>query len=126
MGMSLALPRQSVLIALETIQHTLPPVLSGKEKMDICRIKVTANVSYQDARKLVDPPYVNNAARPSYASVTKTTRSVETQTDVVRCTCGALSAIEKSPKNKIKRSAYQHKQMRMMTTQCKMTCPGTK
>ena len=74
-----------------------------KREKDICRIKVTSNVSYQDARKLVDPPYVNNAARPSYASVTKTTRSVETQTDVVRCTCGALSAIEKVSKKQNKK-----------------------
>lgn len=61
-----------------------------KREKDICRVKVTSNVSYPEARKLAQAmPATTNTL--TYANITKstskTTRSVSTQTDVTGCTC---------------------------------------
>jgi hypothetical protein len=59
-----------------------------QREKDICRVKVEKNISFPEARKQVTsqaaPPQM--AAR-SYASVTKTSRTIGTQTDVIRCKC---------------------------------------
>jgi hypothetical protein len=57
-----------------------------KEK-EICRIKATRNISYPEARKVVIGTAQNSTSKPSYAAITKSTRSIATQTEVTNCKC---------------------------------------
>jgi hypothetical protein len=74
-----------------------------KQEKDICRIKVTNNISYPEARKQLTANTQVSTAQPSYAAVVKHTASVGTQTDVIHCKCIAqIAPHDQQPKQSIR------------------------
>jgi hypothetical protein len=76
-----------------TYATTCPRWVQEKE---VCRIKVTSNVSFPDARRIVTGGTGNISVQRSYAATvtqrtfaTVTQRTIATQTDVTNCTCTA-------------------------------------
>jgi hypothetical protein len=59
------------------------------QEKDICRTKVTNNITFPEARRIVLTGAHTAApiARPSYASVVKSSRSIGVQTDITQCRC---------------------------------------
>jgi hypothetical protein len=59
------------------------------QEKDICRTKITNNITFPEARRIVLTGAHTAApiARPSYASVVKSSRSIGVQTDITQCRC---------------------------------------
>jgi len=65
-----------------------------KEK-EICKTKVLYNVTFPEARKMVDPTSNESNSRITYSAMVRsatTTATVGTQTDIINCTCMPKSA----------------------------------
>jgi len=57
---------------------------------EICKIKVTLNVTYPEARKMINPVSNQSSGRITYSAMTqgvKTMATIGTQTDIVNCKC---------------------------------------
>jgi hypothetical protein len=73
-----------------------------REEKEICKAKVTYNVSFPEARRMMTPAVTETNNRILYSAMSRpivTTASVGTQTDIVNCKCIAQQIPKETGKN---------------------------